>query len=131
MTGGRASYFTGARIYWSSTTGARTLRGPILTKYLAAGGPGGYGLPTTDVVNVTGGAYTHFTGTRSIFWSAATAGAPRLRPDPHEVRRPRLPTLVPALPDDRPPHHHDRIPQQLHRRVHHLQHDDKATVNRC
>ncbi len=72
VTGGRASYFTGARIYWSSATGAHTLRGPILTKYLAAGGPGGYGLPTTDVVNVTGGSYTHFSGTRSIFWSAAT-----------------------------------------------------------
>jgi glucose/arabinose dehydrogenase len=72
VTGGRANYFTGARIYWSSATGAHTLRGPILTKYLAAGGPGGYGLPTTDVVNVSGGSYAHFSGGRSIFWSTST-----------------------------------------------------------
>ena len=37
--GGRASYFTGGRIYWSSSTGAHALSGAILTKYLAAGGP--------------------------------------------------------------------------------------------
>ncbi len=72
VTGGRANYFTGARIYWSSATGARMLRGPILTKYLAANGPSSYGLPTTDVVNVTGGAYAYFSGTRSIFWSTPT-----------------------------------------------------------
>ena len=48
------------------------LRGPILTKYLAANGPSSYGLPTTDVVNVTGGAYAYFSGTRSIFWSTPT-----------------------------------------------------------
>ena len=72
VTGGRATYFTGARIYWTSSYGAHTLKGPVLTKYLAAGGPASYGIPTTDVVNVTGGAYTHFTGGRSIFWSAAT-----------------------------------------------------------
>ena len=72
VTGGRASTFTRARIYWSTATGAHTLSGPILTKYLAAGGPAGYGLPTTDVVNVTGGSYAHFSGGRSIFWSSAT-----------------------------------------------------------
>jgi uncharacterized protein with LGFP repeats len=73
VTGGRAGYFTGARIYWSSATGAHTLRGPILSKYLAAGGPSGYGLPSTDVVKVSGGSYAHFTGGRSIFWSTPTA----------------------------------------------------------
>ena len=72
VTGGRANYFTGGRIYWSSATGARMLTGAILTKYLAAGGPSGYGLPTTDVMNVAGGAYTHFSGGRSIFWSTPT-----------------------------------------------------------
>ena len=72
VTGGRATYFSGARIYWSSATGARVLTGPILTKYLAAGGPASYGIPTTDVVTVTGGSYAHFTGTRSIFWSTPT-----------------------------------------------------------
>jgi glucose/arabinose dehydrogenase len=72
VTGGRAAYFTGARIYWTSSYGAHTVKGPVLTKYLAAGGPGGYGMPTTDVVSVTGGSYTHFTGGRSIFWSTPT-----------------------------------------------------------
>ena len=72
VTGGRATYFTGARIYWSSATGAHTLKGAVLTKYLAHGGPSGYGLPTTDVMNVVGGGYTHFSGGRSIYWSPAT-----------------------------------------------------------
>ncbi len=72
VTGGRANFFTGGRIYWSSGTGAHVLTGPILTKYLAAGGATSYGLPSSDVVAVTGGAYAHFTGTRSIFWSAPT-----------------------------------------------------------
>jgi len=53
-------------------TGAHTLSGAILTKYLAAKGPSAYGLPTTDVVSVTGGAYAHFSGGRSIFWSSPT-----------------------------------------------------------
>ncbi len=73
VTGGKATTFTGGRIYWSSAAGAHALKGPILTKYLAAGGPGGYGLPTTDVVTVTGGTYAHFSGNRSIFWSTPTA----------------------------------------------------------
>ncbi len=73
VTGGRATYFTGAHIYWSSATGAHTLKGAVLTKYLAHRGPSGYGLPMTDVMNVVGGAYTHFSGARSIFWSPATA----------------------------------------------------------
>ena len=72
VSGGSASTFTRARIFWSTATGARSLSGAILAKYLAAGGPGGYGLPTTDVVNVTGGSYAHFSGGRSIFWSSAT-----------------------------------------------------------
>ena len=29
-------------------------------------------MPSTDVVSVTGGSYAHFSGGRSIFWSAAT-----------------------------------------------------------
>ncbi|GAA2156787.1 glucose/arabinose dehydrogenase [Humibacillus xanthopallidus] len=72
VTAGLATYFTKARIYWSSTTGARLVNGAILTKYLAAGGPDRYGLPTTDVTAVTGGWYAHFTGGRSIFYSGTT-----------------------------------------------------------
>jgi glucose/arabinose dehydrogenase len=70
-TPGQASYFAKARIYWSPATGAHFVRGPILAKYLAAGGPGKYGLPTRDVTTVTGGSYAHFAGDRSIFWSSA------------------------------------------------------------
>jgi uncharacterized protein with LGFP repeats/glucose/arabinose dehydrogenase len=72
VTAGLATYFTKARIYWSSTTGARLVSGSILSKYLATGGPDRYGLPTTDVTAVTGGAYAHFTGGRSIFYSGTT-----------------------------------------------------------
>ena len=72
VPGGDASYFTKARIYWSSGTGAHWVQGALLAKYLAAGGPARYGLPTTDNSKVTGGYYVHFTGGRSIFWSART-----------------------------------------------------------
>jgi uncharacterized protein with LGFP repeats len=72
VTGGRASYFTKARIYWSSTTGAHFSRGVLLTKYLAAGGPDQYGLPVTDDTKITGGWYANFSGGRSIYWSSAT-----------------------------------------------------------
>ena len=71
ISSGRASYFTKARIYWSSATGTHVVRAPILTKYLAAGGPSRYGFPTKDVTKVTGGYYSHFAGGRSIFWSSA------------------------------------------------------------
>jgi uncharacterized protein with LGFP repeats len=72
VPGGRASYFTTARIYWSSTTAAHFSRGALLTKYLAAGGPSAYGLPVTDDSKVTGGWYANFSGGRSIYWSSTT-----------------------------------------------------------
>ncbi|WP_270889968.1 PQQ-dependent sugar dehydrogenase [Pedococcus sp. 5OH_020] len=72
VTGGRASYFTQARIYWSSTTGTHFSHGVLLTKYLAAGGPSGYGLPTTDDTKITGGWKASFSGGRSIYWSSTT-----------------------------------------------------------
>ncbi|MCU1538665.1 MAG: sugar dehydrogenase [Humibacillus sp.] len=72
VTGGLSTAFTKARIYWSSSTGAHVVNGAILAKYLALGGPAGAGLPMTDVVTVTGGWYTHFTGTRSVFYASAT-----------------------------------------------------------
>ena len=68
--GGRASYFTRSRIYWGRATGAHVMRGAVLSRYLSAGGPTRYGLPTTDVADVPGGSYAHFSGGRSIFWSA-------------------------------------------------------------
>jgi uncharacterized protein with LGFP repeats len=72
VTGGRASYFTKARIYWSSTTGAHFSGGLLLSKYLTAGGPSGYGLPLTDDTRITGGWKAHFTGNRSIYWSSSS-----------------------------------------------------------
>ncbi|MDT4915024.1 MAG: hypothetical protein QOC66_4152, partial [Pseudonocardiales bacterium] len=72
VTGGRASYFSKGRIYWTATYGAHWLDGPILTKYLAAGGPSRYGLPTTDVRRTSGGYSELYTGGRSIFWSSST-----------------------------------------------------------
>jgi uncharacterized protein with LGFP repeats len=71
ISSGRASYLTKARIYWSSATGAHVVGAPILSKYLAAGGPSKYGFPAKDVTKVTGGYYAHFVGGRSIFWSPA------------------------------------------------------------
>ena len=72
VTGGRASYFAKARIYWSSATKAHFSRGVLLTKYLAAGGPSGYGLPMTDDTKITGGWKATFSGGRSIYFSSAT-----------------------------------------------------------
>lgn len=72
VTGGRASSFTKARIYWSSATGAHVSRGHLLAKYLQAGGPAGYGMPTTDDTKVDGGYYLHLTGGRSIYYSSTT-----------------------------------------------------------
>ena len=72
VTGGRSSVFTGARFYWGPDSGTHWSRGPLLAKYLAAGGPDRYGLPTTDDTSVTGGYSIAFTGGRSIFWSRAT-----------------------------------------------------------
>jgi glucose/arabinose dehydrogenase len=69
VPGGSSSSFTKGGVYWSSTTGARVLKGPLLAKYLAVGGPGAYGFPTTDHKTVRGGYYAHFTGGRSIFGS--------------------------------------------------------------
>ncbi len=70
VPGGRASYLTRGRIYWSGRTGAHALTGSVLAKYLSARGPAGYGLPWTDTVGVRGGSYAHFSYARSIFSSA-------------------------------------------------------------
>jgi uncharacterized protein with LGFP repeats/glucose/arabinose dehydrogenase len=72
VTGGRASTFTRARIYWSPSTGAHFVSGVLLRKYLAAGGPAGYGLPMTDPTRLTGGWRASFGGGRRIYYSAAT-----------------------------------------------------------
>ncbi len=67
VPGGRARNFAGGRLYWGPATGARWSAGPLLAKYLAAGGPARYGLPVTDNRRVARGQVAHFTGNRSIF----------------------------------------------------------------
>jgi hypothetical protein len=71
---GAFSNFQGGSIYWSPTTGPRTVRGAIRTTWLAQGGVGGaLGFPTTDELSTPGrtGAYTHFQG-GSVYWSPTT-----------------------------------------------------------
>jgi LGFP repeat/Cysteine-rich secretory protein family len=72
VTGGRASYFQGGRVYWSVATGAREVHETILSRYLSAGGPNSaLKLPTTDEYSVPGGRQSEFQG-GSIYWNAAT-----------------------------------------------------------
>lgn len=71
VTGGRASHFEKGRIYWRSSTGAKEVHGGILAKYVATGGPGVWGLPTSDETAVPGGRASYFDRAR-IYWSGAT-----------------------------------------------------------
>ncbi|MCZ0980914.1 FG-GAP-like repeat-containing protein [Streptomyces diastatochromogenes] len=63
----------------ASGTGTFSVCGPILGKYLALGGPTGYGKPTSGVTNVSdGGRFVNFaaagttTTNRTISWSKST-----------------------------------------------------------
>jgi uncharacterized protein with LGFP repeats len=71
VAGGSRSSFTGGSLLWSERTGARLVIGGILGKYDAFGGPAVLGFPTTDEVQVAGGARSTFTG-GSVLWSART-----------------------------------------------------------
>lgn len=71
VSGGRARNYAGGRIYWSSDTGAHEVRGLILNKYVAVGGPGRYGFPTSDEGAVSGGRRSTFEKAR-IYWSRPT-----------------------------------------------------------
>ncbi|MET3923390.1 choice-of-anchor D domain-containing protein [Arthrobacter sp. UYEF20] len=77
---GRYNHFNGsggASIYWTPSTGAHSVQGPIRAKWASQGwetGPLGY--PTTDQKNSPDGVgrYNHFDGSggASIYWSPAT-----------------------------------------------------------
>ena len=78
VTGGSVSNFKGGRLYWSSGTGAFWVRGAILERYLALGGPAALGFPLTDESDVlnkkgkpSGGKLSRFEGC-TIFWSPTT-----------------------------------------------------------
>ncbi|MCX2183747.1 VCBS repeat-containing protein [Streptomyces sp. SKN60] len=70
-------------IYWTYDFGGRSIHGTIYKKYLALGGPAGFGYPTTDETNVDDGVgrYNHFrrrgetSDSRSIYWTTRTGQA--------------------------------------------------------
>ena len=72
VTGGTADVFEDGRIYWSAATGARILRGGVLTAYRASGGTTGpLGFPISDHAAVPGGFAAAFQG-GSVYESTAT-----------------------------------------------------------
>ena len=74
MPGAQVVTFKGGRIYSGPTTGVFALSGPILSRYLAAGGPANLGLPTSDITPVGGivGAQMATFQNGRIYWSRAT-----------------------------------------------------------
>ncbi len=72
VPGGRASFFTGAGIYWSPATGAHDVGGAIYDRYLAFGGPGGVlGLPVAGEHGLAATRFNEFTN-GGIYWTGAT-----------------------------------------------------------
>ena len=72
--GGRANLFEGGAIYWTPSTGAQEVHGPIAFLYGLMGGPSSVlGFPLTDEAATPGGAgrFNDFQG-GSIYWSPAT-----------------------------------------------------------
>jgi D-alanyl-D-alanine carboxypeptidase/LGFP repeat len=80
VAGSLVQNFAGGRIYFSPTTGGHAVYGPILTRYLAIGGPTGVlGLPTSDeLATAPAGARVSLFQNGRISWSSAT-GAWELR----------------------------------------------------
>jgi uncharacterized protein with LGFP repeats len=71
---GSVAHFQGGDVWWSPTTGARTVAGPILTTWLATGGPSGpLGFPTTSDARTADGRgfVVRFQG-GDVWWSPAT-----------------------------------------------------------
>ncbi len=71
VAGGRATYFQGARLYWSAGTGTHFILGGILARYVQQGGPDVIGLPVTDEYDIPGGRAQNFPTSR-ICWSIWT-----------------------------------------------------------
>ncbi len=78
--GGYLTTFRGGTVYWSTSTRAKALRGSILSRYLAHGGPKVLGYPTTDDVPARGGGAKAELQGGAIYWSQAT-GAHVVRGD--------------------------------------------------
>lgn len=74
LSGGAFSHFQHGSIYWSPSTGAHAISGPIRDRWSQLGWENSsLGYPTTDRIATPNraGAYNHFTG-GSIYWSQAT-----------------------------------------------------------
>jgi uncharacterized protein with LGFP repeats len=73
---GRFNHFrNNASIYWTSGTGARSIRGDIRAHYLALGGPAAFlGYPVTDETGTPDGIgrFNHFSNSGSIYWTPGT-----------------------------------------------------------
>ncbi|MEO7423137.1 MAG: PQQ-dependent sugar dehydrogenase [Ornithinibacter sp.] len=75
---GRYQTFQGGSLFWSSTTGARWMRGDIRARYIAMGNDASFlRSPTTDQLVTSSGVGRHqtFQG-GSIFWSGTTGAHP-------------------------------------------------------
>ncbi|MCD2186091.1 LGFP repeat-containing protein [Actinomycetospora soli] len=71
VAGGRAQDYAGGSIYWSSATGAHAVRGAILTRYKAIGGPSSaIGFPTTDEYAVSGGRRSDFAKGTIVYYAS-------------------------------------------------------------
>jgi hypothetical protein len=80
IKGGKRRVYRNGHIYWSAATGAWSVQGAILARYLAMGGPTGLlGFPTTDEMNAArpGSKASRFQF-GGIWWSAKT-GAKEVR----------------------------------------------------
>ncbi|MGY1706296.1 hypothetical protein ACI79C_17160 [Geodermatophilus sp. SYSU D00697] len=69
---GSSTRFTGGTIYWSQATGERVVRGAVLQKYVALGGPAALGFPKTDDVAASGGGRKVELQRGAIYWSSST-----------------------------------------------------------
>jgi len=69
VPGGAAQDFVGGRIYWSEQTGARSLSGEILRRYIEINGTASaLGFPTSDQMNtVNGGLYNLMAGGKILY----------------------------------------------------------------
>ena len=73
VPGGWKTDFARGSIYWSPSTGARVVRGAILQRYVAAGGPASLGFPVADDGGTAdgSGALVRLQG-GVIYWSQST-----------------------------------------------------------
>ncbi|MEI4272126.1 hypothetical protein TEK04_10365, partial [Klenkia sp. LSe6-5] len=72
VAGGFVSTFQGGSIFWSPSTGGRSVRGDVLSAYVRQGGPAGtLGFPVADPSAQPGGIVSTFEH-GSIVWSART-----------------------------------------------------------